>query len=110
MHFDLKKPCKDCPFLPGSCTNTTLKPGRIDSIIKAVHEEDLTFACHKTTDRPDQVDWQHCAGALIHLEKSGDSNQMVQLAERLGLYDPSKLDMSIKVIEQGVDNHDNQNG
>lgn len=33
MKFDLKTPCKDCPFLIGSSTNKSLDEGRIRNIM-----------------------------------------------------------------------------
>lgn len=38
-----------------------------------------------------------CAGSLILMEKSGTPNQMMRIAERLGVYDPSRLDMDAPV-------------
>lgn len=98
MKFDLKKPCKDCPFIPGSCTNTTLSKRRITSIVTDI-ENDMSFSCHKTTDKPSSQH-QHCAGAMIFLERENKPNQMMRFAERLGFYDHTKLEMDTKIINK----------
>lgn len=40
----------------------------------------------------------HCAGALILLERANRASQMMRIAERLGMYDRTKLDMQAKVF------------
>lgn len=85
MKFDLKIPCKDCPFIKGSSTNITLSEDRLEEIKEGL-ENDQTFICHKTLDSPSPQQ-QHCAGALIYLEKQERPNQMMRIAERLGRYD-----------------------
>lgn len=97
MKLELKQPCKDCPFIKGSSTNTTLREGRIDGIVEDIRN-DLSFTCHKTLDKADQ-DQQHCAGALIFLEKEDNPNQLMRVAERLGMYDRTKLNMGVDIIE-----------
>ena len=42
---------------------------------------------------------EHCAGALIFLEAQEQPNQMMRIAERLGLYDRRKLDMESPVFD-----------
>lgn len=96
MRFDLKKPCKDCPFVPNSSTNATLGDVRMEEIVTAVCQ-DHTFICHKTSDM-EQIDEQHCAGALIMLKKEQIYNKGVAVARALRLYDPDRLDMSSEVI------------
>lgn len=44
-------------------------------------------------------DSQHCAGALIFLEKIEEPHQMMRICERLGMYDRTKLDMDAPVFE-----------
>lgn len=41
---------------------------------------------------------QHCAGALIFLEAQERPNQMMRIAERIGCYDPSQLDINFPVV------------
>lgn len=98
MKFDMTKPCKDCPFIVGSSTNTTLVEGRLDGIVEDI-EKGYTFTCHKTLELPSR-EQQHCAGALIYLEKQDRPNQLMRIAERFGDYDRRKLDMTANIIEQ----------
>lgn len=97
MKFDLKTPCKDCPFLKGSSTNTTLREGRLEEIIGDIRN-DMTFTCHKTLEMPGS-EQQHCGGAMIFLEKEENPNQMMRIAERIGMYDHQKLNMDADIID-----------
>src|SRR5688500_15414726 len=89
-------PCTDCPFRYDRPAYPTR--GRVLAL-----EKDLTsgntFLCHKTLDYnaddegPRQTrGTQTCAGAAIMLERMGQPNQAMQIAERLGLYAPADLD------------------
>lgn len=97
MKFDLKTPCKDCPFIVGSSTNITLAEGRLDGIVEDIRA-DQTFTCHKSLELPADKQ-QHCAGALIFLEREENPNQMMRIAERIGVYDYRKLNMDVDLIE-----------
>jgi hypothetical protein len=65
------------------------------------------FPCHKTAEVQEDEDGtsgfiaaegsQHCAGALIFLEKRGESHQMMRINERLGYYDARNLSMEASV-------------
>ena len=76
----------------------------MEEIIDALMR-DATFTCHETTvgsedDDSEMVDGpnaQHCAGALIFLEHQDAPNQLMRIAERLGSYDRTKLDMDAPV-------------
>lgn len=51
MKFDLKRPCKDCPFrsdIPGYLTKA-----RAREIIDGITRGQATFSCHKTNDFSD---------------------------------------------------------
>lgn len=98
MKFDLKKPCAECPFIKGSATNTTLAEGRLDGIVDDIRDG-ATFTCHKTLEKPSR-EQQHCGGALIFLEREENPNQMMRIAERMGLYDYTKLDMTADIIDE----------
>lgn len=110
MKFDLRRPCENCPFR--SDVILPLEVERVEEIVSAITEQDKTFACHKTT-RFDPNDGeavlsnpkeQHCAGALIMLEKMERPNQMMRISERLGFYDRTKLEMDyVPVYENGED-------
>lgn len=103
MNFDLKKPCKDCPFRTDN--NFILNVDRVDEICHSITAGDQSFTCHKTShfDEDGQPyphkKEQHCAGALIMLEKMDDPNQMMRVAERCGFYDRTKLDMDSPVFD-----------
>lgn len=102
MKFDLRRPCPQCPFR--SDIAAFLTPGRVREITNTMIRQQGTFACHKTTAHDDDGEHcpssseQHCAGALIFLERLGRPNQMMRIMERLGGYDRTKLDMDAPVF------------
>jgi len=98
MRYDLTKPCDLCPF-------------RNDEKRLFVHPSTLErmasgeFCCHKTGQVSEDGEAiepteksQHCAGALIMLEKMERPHQMMRICERLGMYDRTKLDMKAPVF------------
>lgn len=98
MKFDLKKPCDNCPFRKS--THFDFPKARAQEILYARGG----FACHKTSrtvtddttgDEVESVSAQSqmCAGRLIVLERSGYQDDWMQIGERMGFYDPKKLDM-----------------
>lgn len=103
MKFDLKRPCKDCPFRTD--INFYLRTDRVKEICHSITVDDATFACHKTTQHDDEGDLQvtkksqHCAGALIMLEKIDRPNQMTRIMERLGGYDRREMAMKAPVFD-----------
>jgi hypothetical protein len=105
--YKLRRPCEGCPF-------RTDVPGYLRRERAQEIAEDLAngseFACHKTTvsdeefggdgsERVATQDSAFCAGALITMERSGQANQIMRVAERLGLYEHEKLDMYAPVHE-----------
>lgn len=104
MNFDLKRPCKDCPFRTDVIPY--LRPSRAREITDSLIRQQGTFSCHKTNDfggddgeAIETSKTQHCAGATIMLEKLGRPNQLMRIAERLGVYDRKKLDMAAPVYD-----------
>lgn len=112
MKFEMTSPCESCPFRTDKLFFLT--PARAQEIVDALLT-DKTFSCHKTVDYgkldeecdqdgnqgahvPD-ADEQHCAGALIILERLERPNQMMRWMERLGAYDRRKLKMDAPVFE-----------
>lgn len=89
-------PCPECPFLrKNNFTYASLK-----------RHASGEFACHKQCKLSEDGVYvkrnektQHCAGALIFLEKHDppQSHQMMRICERLGAYDYTKLDMTADV-------------
>jgi len=111
MKFDMTAPCAGeilCPFRT-DCLAGWLGEERAEQIIKSIVDRQQTFACHKTTEFDDEGETvhhdqeQHCAGALILLEKIKRPNQMMRIAERLGFYDRHKLKMDSPVFEEPED-------
>lgn len=94
MNYKLTTPCDQCPFLKENRRGFTLA--------RLKQHASGQFHCHKTGVEVDGVfratpKSQHCAGALIFLEKRDQSNQMMRIAERIGMYDRTKLDMKAPV-------------
>jgi hypothetical protein len=95
MNYLLRTPCDACPFLNGmSFTLTRLREFASGE-----------FPCHKTARLDENIGYvskgdksQHCAGALIFLEKQNAPHQMMRIMERMGYYDRSKLDMDAPVV------------
>lgn len=102
MKFDLKRPCPGCPFGTGPKSVRRLGEARAQEIVDALRG-DASFSCHETVDysreKPREThDTQHCAGAMILLEREERPNQMMRWMERVGFYDHTKLDMGAAVV------------
>lgn len=113
MKFDLIRPCGNCPFRT-DCLSGWLGENRAEDIAHSLTGQDKTFPCHKTTstdekgDTIETRDSQHCAGAMIMLEKLENPNQLMRIAERLRMYDRFKLDMDADVFdnpEEFIEHH-----
>ena len=96
MKYEKTTPCADCPFLSANAKSYGLR--RLSEFASG------EFPCHKTAciDEEESAfvatkDSQHCAGALIFLEKRNAPHQMMRIVERLGMYDASKLDLSLPI-------------
>lgn len=92
----MTNPCENCPFLE-ECAFAF----PIERLWAHARGE---FPCHKTAllnedDSTFDVGPKsvHCAGALIFLEKRNKFHQMMRIAERLGMYDRTKLNMEAPV-------------
>jgi hypothetical protein len=106
MNFTMRTPCDNCPFRSDKIFH--LHPERVDEIEEGLDRG--TFPCHKTVDYS-SLDEDgasecrntekevHCAGALILLEKLERPSQMMRIAERLGMYDRTKLAMNAPVFK-----------
>ena len=100
--YGMTTPCSNCPFRKD--IPPFLRPERVREIQRSLVRSE--FPCHKTTTHDDDGDYvpkpgeeMHCAGALILKEKLGQSSQMMRIAERLGMYDHTKLDMGAPVFD-----------
>lgn len=109
MNYTQTKPCVQCPFR--SDVPAYLRKARVREIDRALVRG--TFPCHKTLDYRESEGretpkTQHCAGALILLEKLERPSQMMRTAERLGLYDARALNMDAPVFDSFEDMEDAQ--
>lgn len=108
MEFNLKKPCGDCPFRADKpIQKGWLGRERAIEIATNVLQKDNTFTCHKTLHKP-QDKQSMCAGALqmLHNATKQDSpwgNSTIQIAERLGLYDPNQQDFESVPVSQTIE-------
>jgi hypothetical protein len=89
MRFDLKRPCSDCPFRRKG--GIRLRAGRIRELADVMLEQGAggSFTCHVTNPLR-RTERQHCVGAILFAMKNRVETQVMQLASRLGLYDPLK--------------------
>lgn len=105
----MTEPCQQCPFRTD--IEPYLTPERAREIADGLVSRQATFACHKTVTHvdPDDSDTdddgyrvtaneQHCAGAMIVLERANKPNQMMRICERIGQYDRRKLNMAAPVF------------
>lgn len=99
--FRLRRPCANCPFRT-DCMEGWLQRGRAQEIANSITHEQAPFQCHETTEvgGAEPGHEEHCAGALILLEKSNiGPGQYARIAERLGFFDPEKLDLEAPVFD-----------
>lgn len=95
--FRLKKPCPTCPFRIGVGERFQLDARRLREIFAAV-----AFQCHKTVQYGAGEDGEdlrgdhpaQCAGLMGVLHREGQPNQIMQVGERLGGFDPDQLDLA----------------
>lgn len=114
--YTLTTPCKNCPFR--SDIQPYLTTARAQNISDDL--DDATFYCHKTLDydraEEDTLDDEGpddsriignraraCAGAMILMEKEERPNNPMRVAERLGIYDHTRLDMDAPVYDTAQD-------
>jgi len=88
------RPCPKCPFRTD--IPAFLSRARARQIVGEI-AQDRDFPCHATIDYTDDSNGKHtsdtktCAGFAIMAENMQRPTQMMRIAERLGMYDPSKL-------------------
>lgn len=83
MKFDLKTPCKNCPFRSDDTRITFATRGRAEEIAESAYRNG--FPCHLSADHIEEdeylgteggyvfgKDTQHCAGAIIMFLKDGN--------------------------------------
>lgn len=88
--FNLTRPCGNCPF-----RRDGIKLATLDRALE-IAETEGEFPCHKTFNEDGGKGpggrSSMCAGFLLYRERQGSPNQTMRVAERLGLYDPGRLD------------------
>ena len=95
--FDLRRPCVNCPFRKGQGQYFQLDQDFLRGLRNAP-----AFQCHKTVDYDADPDTrerqgehpQQCAGLMSILHREGTPNTIMQVGQRLGHFDPDKLDHS----------------
>lgn len=103
MDFTMTKPCPKCPFRTD--VPAYLNGPRAQEIVHSIVGQQQQFPCHQTTEHDDDSEYvpgdgeQHCAGAMILLEKIEQPNQLMRISERCGIYDANKLDMTQPVFD-----------
>lgn len=118
MRFDLKRPCKACPFRtdrPGY-----LDPERAAEIATSLMDDDYSwFGCHETTIADDNGDLhcgdetQHCQGALQFLLGTTGLNIASRIAVLTGELKLDEVDRSVPVANSKkafVDHHSKARG
>jgi hypothetical protein len=77
MKWDIKHPCKNCPF---RCDGNGVQLGSAASIAAALKKDDHTwFICHETLQRTKKKQ-SHCIGAAIVLWRERNPNLAMRLA------------------------------
>lgn len=96
--YDLTRPCADCPFRKDR--PFYLRAARV---LELQDDTVRPFSCHNTLDnddsKPDGYMQQHCAGALILRTKLQEPTLVMHMAQALGFFDPSRLDMNAPVYD-----------
>lgn len=96
MKFDLKQPCKTCPFRLSEPSS----PGEQAMVWSGIFKADHSMTCHDTIIRDaagnaiPHAKEQHCAGAMLVLEAQGRRNDAMQAAVASGDYRPEELQVT----------------
>lgn len=108
MNFDLKKPCKNCPFRKAGAIY--LSPGRLEGIVEDLKRHDQhTFQCHKTVHSKRGGVWEQnedtgeteyipsgnesaCMGAIAYMFRDQDSSVATRLALALGILKTEEIE------------------
>ena len=110
--FDLKKPCKSCPFLKVNGERFGLSKARLQEIF-----EGPAFQCHCSVDYSEDIEGnethgpgdnpQQCKGLMSLLAYEGQPNQIMQVAERFGecSVESHKCDGTYQTFQEAIEAH-----
>lgn len=103
MLFDLKKPCGGCPFLKEN--NLRLSKRKKQKFVNDILKKEYAFVCHRTTKEycGKEGKRNHCAGALIIMEKNQINTRVLRIAITLGGYNPDLLKLDSPVFDNFQD-------
>lgn len=103
----VKKPCENCPFRTDVAPYLTQNRA-IEIRDSLVHGNGSVFPCHKTIEYGDDSEasesWDGktvpCAGAcILTYNELGSFNGVMQIGDRLGIYNLKKLDFTSPVFD-----------
>lgn len=105
--FNLKAPCKDCPFRNDKTHQKGwLGAERAEEIYENIANQDGFFSCHKTIDYDNPTEGlqkgnNFCAGALILLKHTQEcfNNRNYRFAMMLNMIDENTFDMTSPVFK-----------
>lgn len=106
--YSMVRPCDACPFGTGPKAVRGLGTARAEGIRNALLSGQ-SFHCHKTVKHDDDGEAiphkgeKECAGAMILLERIERPNQMMRVAERIGMYDMTKLEIDYEGMVKDFD-------
>lgn len=105
--FNLRAPCKSCPFRTDrESQRGWLGHERAQQIADSLYDDGF-FTCHKTLTHNNDEDCEtkqslqdgniFCAGALIMMEKEGtaNNNRNIRIAKMLEIYPDLKMDSPV---------------
>jgi len=110
--FDLKKPCKSCPFLKVNGERFGLCKSRLDEIFSAP-----AFQCHSSIDYHEDEEGnevqgqgdnpQQCKGLMSLLAYEGQPNQIMQVAERfrVATVESHKCEGTYQTFSEAIEAH-----
>lgn len=111
MKFDLTSPCNECPFRNDGVP-FGLAEERVWEILGGNDAHPWptpSFPCHKTLHYDNggkgraHYKSQQCAGVMIILTRENRLNDILQVAERLGVWRRSDLDMTSPVYASAAE-------
>lgn len=100
MYFNKTTPCKGCPFRRRGKRAVRLTRSRVLEVAgNMLNVDGGTFTCHENSHGRDDKRGEyrpaikdvHCAGALIFALRNDNWTRLMQIAHRIGLFDPDQF-------------------